>query len=757
MRVFSLSQRAEKKCCFLAILLMAAFTCTSVVFPHMGKAQAAGDSLATAEVERQFQEGMKAYRYGDYGRAARHLRTVFQVTPTMRYGGEFGEEQVDYAGTSAYWLGQAYTAQDRSRLARTIWAAGVQQGIENDVFDIRSADAYIRSVFRDSVWSKYEPASSTYLLLLEASDREGAAQRKTIRRHVAQAQFLLPQDKRQKLLDADEKAVLDTLQQAGGKLAAWWRRMDPKPATQLNERVIEHLRRVTYAETHYSHEESPSGFDDRGRIYVRLGPPTTSTQVDFNSSELLSVIRRIRQSSGNNLIVSSSSFAENEYWVYERGRKPYSYLFVDNGKGYRIGGVSDIIPQHLTGALDKNTGRGGAKTDVVLEALRTAYRQLSLYRMEYGSHYDQLANYLGRLEEKRTRQRVESGGEFLTQSRRSDNSALMQSSSTLPMDRPPDLEARESIISARKTEAKMADERDKRVPNQETRTMNDEGSLPVAVRIARFLEDDGTTSTRVYWGLSGHNLEERYTNSKSHLVNATIRHMAPDYRVRQQGQKKFMMKIPRDKDDLIAADKQLKVGGDTAMYHLALQWDQYTVGQGGRDSIRAGQRLRTGVVKADSLQPLTASPKQLEMSDLVPVLHPSGKTSSMPKRAVKQPYPFTRISEDTPLALYFELYHLRMGENDRTRYTVEYKVHRRTKQGGLERLLRGAEEQRTAVSTSRIGGDRTRKEYILLNSDDWNIEKETKLTVTVRVTDGESGQKVDRTVQFLMVPSGAGS
>ena len=51
----------------------------------------------------------------------------------------------------------------------------------------------------------------------------------------------------------------------------FWNRRDPAPLTAANERLVEHYRRVAYAREHYAGGESP--WDDRGEVYIRLGPP----------------------------------------------------------------------------------------------------------------------------------------------------------------------------------------------------------------------------------------------------------------------------------------------------------------------------------------------------------------------------------------------------------------------------------------------------------------------------------------------------
>ena len=51
----------------------------------------------------------------------------------------------------------------------------------------------------------------------------------------------------------------------------FWIRTDPSPLTQVNERLIEHYRRVAYARVNFGEGRFP--WDDRGEVYVRFGAP----------------------------------------------------------------------------------------------------------------------------------------------------------------------------------------------------------------------------------------------------------------------------------------------------------------------------------------------------------------------------------------------------------------------------------------------------------------------------------------------------
>ncbi|MXY48838.1 MAG: GWxTD domain-containing protein [Gemmatimonadetes bacterium] len=90
------------------------------------------------------------------------------------------------------------------------------------------------------------------------------------------------------LIEPDEKEVyrdlahvappdeLASWQEAGGsgrdaRWHAFWNARDSNPATVVNERLVEHYRRVMYARYHYSQGQHP--YDRRGEIHVRFGAP----------------------------------------------------------------------------------------------------------------------------------------------------------------------------------------------------------------------------------------------------------------------------------------------------------------------------------------------------------------------------------------------------------------------------------------------------------------------------------------------------
>ncbi len=73
----------------------------------------------------------------------------------------------------------------------------------------------------------------------------------------------------------DQIAMLKTLEGEGKRyfLYTFWKRYDPNPETPKNEFLPEFIERVKYADEHFSFGKKLGRYTDRGRIYIRYGPP----------------------------------------------------------------------------------------------------------------------------------------------------------------------------------------------------------------------------------------------------------------------------------------------------------------------------------------------------------------------------------------------------------------------------------------------------------------------------------------------------
>ena len=107
------------------------------------------------------------------------------------------------------------------------------------------------------------------------------------------------------LLSAEE---IDTFRMADKQekrtfLGLFWRERDPTPTTPVNERKLEHYRRVNYAIQNFSEGRRP--WDARGDVYVRFGHPDHRSWSDHlvfeTNAKVIRVKNRLMDMAGNAL------------------------------------------------------------------------------------------------------------------------------------------------------------------------------------------------------------------------------------------------------------------------------------------------------------------------------------------------------------------------------------------------------------------------------------------------------------------------
>jgi len=351
----------------------------------------------------------------------------------------------------------------------------------------------------------------------------------------------------------------------------------------------------------------------------------------------------------------------------------------------------------------------------------------------YGSTYDQMAHFRGLL----------------------DDLALAR---TLPSPRstykvpPPRLAATvHTLLSRARSEDRRAVwKRNEQVALSFSNLFDEVDDLPVVLRWARFLDDDGSTRTELYWGLQARALRPSkqvrrrlakagHDPSSTYLLDLTVVQQTATYPFRRLNRKPYLLNAPSDEPALVLPVQSFVVRGDTGRYHLALQWDAYWAYQTAPDEAPTpGPRVKIGAYRIDTLRALSNDPGWLEMSDLKP-LRVAGSVDELD---TAPPYPHAVLTPEIGLALYFEVYHLTFGSDDQTHYSLAYEVARRKKGG----LLRRDRTTLTSAQTRYTGQRRTAHETILL---DWGeVKGARELEVIVRVTDETTGQMVERSLSF---------
>ncbi len=549
-------------------------------------------------------------------------------------------------------------------------------------------------------------------------------------RHIAQLWLILPDDIKHRVAEGDlalPPRAAQIRSDAGQTLVDWWRRQDPLPASPVNERLLEHVQRVQFAETHYVSDGHVTGLDARGEVYVRYGRPEREVVVRFDEPEFTDKLFQV------GMVVDRSDFPENMFWRYGHIDGAGHYLFVKSDGEYRIAGTTELLPRRLRTGFTQGK-RGQRRTEIALAAMRTIYRQLAAEAPVFLDRYSEVDNYISDSEMPGRVAARTLGEAFQRSVLDQDDDTQMQPGGE---ERPASEFVQRVITSSSLRDDQMAYQRDLLMPKTFTEVHRALPLLPVGVRTARFLERDGTTRTELYWGpvpgaLRRTDLDEDY------LLYVTTVHMDARYRRRAVNTRLIQVTdLPKGSDAVIPAQRDVLLG-DTAMYNIAVQWDLYRLVRNQGGWAVPGQRLRVAADYMDSLSALDGSGKALEMSDLKPVMI----WSAVELTGESEPYPYLQIDTDVPLGVYFEIYNLRYGRDDYTRYSVTYQISRRTEDGRMRQAP-------ASVSTSYTGTRSREQQEVLLDLTDWKDAGLVDVRVTVH--DLTAGRSATRSIAFELL------
>lgn len=167
------------------------------------------------------------------------------------------------------------------------------------------------------------------------------------------------------LLSPEEKDEFESVdsEESRSLFKKFWKRRDPDPSTPENERLMEHFRRVNHARELF-HFTAPPYYDDRGKIYIKYGPPD-----DRYNSQLGSLPAK-----------------DNESWTYESIEKGLVFDFVSEGGYFRQ--VEDLTEAAIAGYSYDSRLYLASQLYYNRSHLSQAYANLSV-----GFTWDRLNNY----------------------------------------------------------------------------------------------------------------------------------------------------------------------------------------------------------------------------------------------------------------------------------------------------------------------------------------------------------------------------
>ncbi|MDQ7054354.1 MAG: GWxTD domain-containing protein [candidate division KSB1 bacterium] len=469
-------------------------------------------------------------------------------------------------------------------------------------------------------------------------------------------------------------------------LRRFWREADPTPATPENERYMEHYQRLAYARDHYP-SAGPRGYDDRGMIYVRFGPPD---EVFVQPSD--------------------NFFRGTESWLYHRLGN-VSFDFIEFGATYELS--SDFRRALVAVPFDLHDQ---------IRIMRDFFAERSELGLAYSRIYDRFQDALDR---ERT------GGQ------------------------PLDLLMVNQVISEFVNDVENVHEK---LPASATDVGREAKPLRFGFSFARFFDRQGNR-LELYYGVPLHEL--KFETGEDGWLHSTLeiafRILDPALNPVVQDRKIIPLRV-RDRAALDTTDY---VGQLT----FFLQPDSYRVAvQMSNPESRKKQYFALRI-------PLTAYPSgRLDLSDLQFARRVISDTSHLERRAINgeahgflkreyfvEPYPYTLLTTDQAVELYYEVYNLATDKKGRSRYRIEYRIAGEKHSGGLGGLLKAlnpfGQRSRTSITTTyrrEASGD-LQREVLKLDFGDLSPGN---YMLRVTLTDELSEQHSVRVKRFRLLRGG---
>ncbi|WP_420456025.1 GWxTD domain-containing protein [Rubrivirga sp.] len=548
--------------------------------------------------------------------------------------------------------------------------------------DAVQADAFVRAVFGTRDVARYDPAADAYLGLLATIDSARTPEAEAVLRSaLRQLAPVVPHAERTAWgLDADALPVGQ-----GRAIVRWWREQDDLPATPANERLHEHLGRVAYALAAFSADD-PRGYDDRGDVYVRLGPPADRVEVAVSPSVVAFDLDL-------NVPRSWTRVPANEVWTYPHVARGLHYVFVrpTARQTFRLATATDLVPPPL-----RNAGQGRGRLDALLVVMEEVYGQLALLDPAYGAVLDEVAGVIA-------------GGSV------ADARSTLLAQSLLG-------HALDQDVAISGVRATLA-------PDATSATREGTDPLEAALRWARFRQPDGSTRLALQWGVPGAEVlrpSRRLMRdlrrggvevSDDSWVSLSLARLRADGAVGAVAHRHWHVDKPGRGP--VTETVELVLDGPTP---LAVQWQGRLNDPSGGTS-RPGVRVKLGTQRLPELSPLPTS--GLVLSDLQPL--------ALDGRALRA-HPFSALPA-SGLVLSFEVYGLARDADGRAQVRVEYRV---AEAGG----------EATAWTSYEFGTDEAvAREQTEIDIAPWLGQA---VDVTIRVTDVRAGESAERTVSFAV-------
>jgi GWxTD domain-containing protein len=185
------------------------------------------------------------------------------------------------------------------------------------------------------------------------------------------------------------------------EIRRYWVERDPTPTTRLNERLIEHWRRIAYSRENFRNGSTTVyGADDRAPVYVRFGPPDKKRGGSLGANE--GELRRwVQGRAERDAIARHDPNPQYEIWVYDTlNPREFVYFLFGNDRGtgpfVQVDGVRDLISDAAMSPNSRRWTPGEIKVAHFLELFY--YADLSAIGGPFGRRYQELEQLWGQAE-----------------------------------------------------------------------------------------------------------------------------------------------------------------------------------------------------------------------------------------------------------------------------------------------------------------------------------------------------------------------
>ncbi len=536
----------------------------------------------------------------------------------------------------------------------------------------------------------------------------------------------------------------------------FWAERDPDYTTPVNERQLEHYRRVWYARTYFSRYKQP--WDRRGEVYIRYGEPDHRSRSRHPSPPLSESVTAVKERYFNLIYSNMHSLlsmgggseintgAEGaDYPVYDisQGEAPQNFgdLFGDEDRYQGNQGTSrgiewyDAVTGGLTGSLvgpvfpvrsyDPNVAGG-----VYLPVGSSDFSMVKWESWTY-THID------GGIVIDFTDEIGKSGFDYAPIPDLHKTPGLRHGS-TAGMD---DIRAmtaftRRAPMTIMRTAAAA-------VPEQYTIPEEDR-PMDFYFDQAKFRAVADSAHVEVYYGVP--------MAETTYFAGDDVTGLRAACRVALAEVDKEDGRIYRSESELVYVEPGDRTGGSRFriiphVVALDVPPGEYTL------DVRMENRLDGEIGtyrKRLTVEPYPGGPLKLSDVQLAWKVTEEGPPDRFSKNGLKVlPMPTRLYKRGQPVFLYYEIYNLRRDEFGMTNYTVEYMIRSGKPPGVISRLFRafqgGEKDERVAVAQEQLGTQETQPSYIELDLSEV-VPGEVVLTVTVE--DLNSGETVSREAKF---------